>query len=55
MPKRVGRPAVAQSQKRNVIFRFVVTNAEEKRLRAKAKELGLSISEYLRSVAIPKE
>jgi hypothetical protein len=27
---------------------------KEKRLRAKAKELGLSLSEYLRSVAIPK-
>ena len=55
MPKRVGRPAIASSQKRQVIFRFVVTKAEEKRLRAKAKELGLTISEYLRSVAIPKE
>jgi hypothetical protein len=42
------------SEKRNVIFRFVVTKAEEKQLRAKVKELGLSISEYLRSVAIPK-
>jgi len=56
VPKRTaGRPAKAASEKRNVIFRFVVTAAEEKRLRAKAKELGLSISEYLRSVAIPKE
>jgi hypothetical protein len=55
MPKRAGRPALTASQKRNVIFRFVVTKAEEKRLRAKAKELGLSISEYLRSVSIPKE
>lgn len=54
MPKRAGRPAKAASEKRGVIFRFVVTKAEEKRLRAKAKELGLSISEYLRSVAIPK-
>jgi hypothetical protein len=56
VPKRTaGRPAKAASEKRNVIFRFVVTAAEEKRLRAKAKELGFSISEYLRSVAIPKE
>ena len=55
MPKRAGRPTKAAGQKRNVIFRFVVTKAEEKQLRAKAKELGLSISEYLRSVAIPKE
>lgn len=55
MPKRAGRPAKAASDKRDVIFRFVVTKAEEKRLRAKAKASGLSISEYLRSVAIPKE
>jgi hypothetical protein len=55
MPKRAGRPAKAASEKREVIFRFVVTKAEEKKLRAKAKASGLSISEYLRSVAIPKE
>jgi len=54
MPKRAGRPTVVKGQKRDVIFRFVVTKAEEKRLRTKAKKLGLSISEYLRSVAIPK-
>lgn len=55
MPKRVGRPTVVAGQKREVIFRFVVTRAEERRVRAKAKELGLTISEYLRRVAIPKE
>jgi len=55
MVKRVGRPAKAESEKRTVIFRFLVTRAEEKRLRARAKELGLEISEYLRRVAIPKE
>jgi len=54
MAKRAGRPVKAESEKRNVIFRFLVTKAEEKRLRARAKELGLEISEYLRSVAIPK-
>jgi hypothetical protein len=53
--KRAGRPLKAARQKRVVIFRFVVTKAEAKRLRAKAKELHLSISEYLRSMAIPKE
>jgi hypothetical protein len=53
--RRAGRPAKSASEKRNIIFRFVVTTTEEKRLRAKAKELGVSISEYLRSVAIPKE
>jgi hypothetical protein len=55
MRKRVGRPEVAASQRREVIFRFVVTKSEAGRLRAKAKAAGLSISEYLRSVAIPKE
>lgn len=55
MPKRVGRPKVAQSEKRTAIFRFVATKAEAARLRAKAKASGLTISEYLRSVAIPKE
>ncbi len=55
MPKPVGRPEKEPSQRREVIFRFVVTKAEERRLRAKAKAAGLSISEYLRSVAIPKE
>jgi hypothetical protein len=55
MPNRAGRPVKPASEKRNVIFRFLVTKAEEKRLRAKAKESGLSISDYLRSAAIPKE
>ena len=55
MPNRAGRPVKPASEKRNVIFRFLVTKAEEKRLRAKAKDSGLSISDYLRSVAIPKE
>ena len=55
MRKRAGRPELAASKRREIIFRFVVTKAEAGRLRAKAKALGLSISEYLRSVAIPKE
>ena len=55
MPKRAGRPEVAASQRREVIFRFVVTKAEATKLRSKAKAAGLTISEYLRSVAIPKE
>ena len=45
---------MVKGQKRDVIFRFVVTKDEEKRLRAKAKALGLSISDYLRGVAIPR-
>jgi hypothetical protein len=54
MAKRVGRPGVAASQRREVIFRFVVTRAEAGKIRSQAKALGLTISEYLRSVAIPK-
>jgi hypothetical protein len=55
MAKRVGRPEVAASQRRDVIFRFVVTKADASKIRAKAKSQGQTISEYLRSVAIPKE
>jgi hypothetical protein len=55
MRKRAGRPEVPESQKREAIFRFVVTKSEAAKIRAKAKALGLSLSEYLRSVAIPKE
>jgi len=54
MPKRAGRPTVVKGQKREEIFRFVVTKAEASKIRSKAKELHLTISEYLRSVAIPK-
>jgi hypothetical protein len=55
MRKRAGRPEIAPSQRRTVIFRFVVTKAEAGKIRNKAKALDLTISEYLRSVAIPKE
>jgi mobilization protein NikA len=55
MAKRVGRPEVAASQRREIIFRFVATKAEAVKIRGKAKALGLTISEYLRGVAIPKE
>jgi hypothetical protein len=55
MPKKVGRPAVAASQRREVIVRFVVTKAEAGKIRGQAKASGLTISEYLRSVAIPKQ
>ena len=55
MARRAGRPAVAASQRRDVIFRFVVTKAEAVKIRAKAKSIGQTISEYLRGVAIPRE
>ena len=55
MAKRARRPEIAPSQRRRVIIRFVVTKAEAGKIRGKAKAEGLTISEYLRSVAIPKE
>ncbi len=53
MRKRAGRPEIAPSQRREVIFRFVATKAEAAKIRGKAKALGLTLSEYLRRVAIP--
>lgn len=55
MRKRAGRPEIDPSQKRESVFRFVTTKAEAAKIRNKAKESGQSISEYLRSVAIPKK
>jgi hypothetical protein len=55
MGKRAGRPEIAPSQRREIIFRFVATKAEAGKIRAAAKVAGLTLSEYLRSVAIPKE
>jgi hypothetical protein len=55
MRKRVGRPEIADSDKRNEIVRFVVTKAEARQIRAKAKAAGLTISQYLRSAALPKQ
>jgi hypothetical protein len=55
MRKRAGRPEIDPSQKRESVFRFVTTKAEALRIRAKAKASGLTISEYLRGVAIPKK
>jgi hypothetical protein len=52
--KRVGRPPV-EGPKRDRILRFVVTTDEGRKIRAKAKSLGLSLSDYLRSVAIPRD
>jgi hypothetical protein len=52
MQKRAGRPEKAASQRREIIFRFVVTKAEAGKIRSKAKALGLTISEYLRQAAL---
>jgi hypothetical protein len=48
------RPAVAANLKRTAVFRFVTTKAEAAKIRSKAKEQGLTLSEYLRQVAIPR-
>ena len=55
MVRRVGRPEIPASKKRNVAFRFVATKEEAARIRAKAEAMGLSLSDYLRQVAIPKD
>jgi hypothetical protein len=55
MKKRAGRPPVKASEKRGETFRFMTTKEESAKIRAKAKEAGLTISEYLRDAAIPKE
>lgn len=55
MVKRSGRPEIPASKRRNMPFRFVATKEEAARVRAKAKAMGLSLSEYLRQVAIPRE
>jgi hypothetical protein len=52
--KKAGRPEIPASKRRNVAFRFVATKEEAARIRAKAKEMDLSLSEYLRRVAIPR-
>jgi hypothetical protein len=54
MKKRSGRPAMVASQKREIILRFVVTKAEASKVRAKARSQAQSLSEYLRSVAVPR-
>jgi hypothetical protein len=52
--KRAGRPELKPSERRGETFRFMATKEESAKIRSKAKDSGLTISEYLRSVAIPK-
>ena len=52
MRKRVGRPKAKASEKRGEILRFVVTREENAKIRAKAKAAGLSLSDYLRKLAL---
>lgn len=52
--RRAGRPEIDPSQKRSEIFRFVATKGEAAKIRSAARKAGLSLSDYLRSVALPK-
>jgi len=52
--RKVGRPKVKASEKRGETFRIMVTKEESAEIRSLARAAGLTISEYLRSVAIPK-
>jgi hypothetical protein len=49
-----GRPPVHAEIKRGNIFRFVTTDKEAAAIRAAALACGQTLSEYLRSVSIPK-
>jgi hypothetical protein len=50
--QRSGRPELPASQRREEILRFVVTKAEGAEIRSKAKQQRMSLSEYLRQVAL---
>jgi hypothetical protein len=52
--KRVGRPEIPASKRRIVAFRFVATKEEAVKVREAARAAGKTLSEYLRSVAIPR-
>lgn len=54
MRRKAGRPEVAASERREIIFRFVTTKAEAAKIRAAAKARNVTLSEYLRNAAIPK-
>lgn len=51
---KMGRPKVKASEKRGETFRFMTTKAESAQIRANAKAAGLTISDYLRRVALRK-
>ena len=54
MRRKAGRPEIAPSERRETIMRFVVTKVEAAKIRAAAKGQQVTLSEYLRSAAIPK-
>ena len=46
--KKLGRPKIAASDRRNVVLRLRLTREEYKALSAAAKEAGQNVSEYAR-------
>lgn len=52
--RKMGRPKVKASEKRGETFRFMTTKEESAQIRANAKAAGLTISDYLRRVALRK-
>jgi len=52
MKKRAGRPELKASERRGETFRFMTTTEESAKIRAKAKAARLTLSEYLRLVAL---
>ena len=50
--KRVGRPELKASERRGEAFRFMATKEESAKIRTRAKAAGVTISEYLRKVAL---
>lgn len=54
MKAKAGRPAIAASERRETMVRFLVTKDEMKQIRATAKARRLTLSEYLRAASIPR-
>jgi hypothetical protein len=52
--KRIGRPKVAASKRRDIIFRFVATKEEATRIREAARGY-LTVSDYIRDKVIPQD
>jgi hypothetical protein len=46
---------MSAGRRRQQILRFVVTKEEAKKIREAAEKRGMTVSEYLRQVSIPKD
>jgi hypothetical protein len=51
MKKRMGRPPKAKSERKSRMVRLRMSAAEYRKVEEKAKAAGLSVSEFLRSIA----